>query len=143
MITIVPVSLAHTKALQRMEGLFFTMGTEEQAKVVVEMSIGFSMVEGDKVLGCCGVIKMWHGVGTMWMMVSEELKKRPRLLLTTAREITMLIAVNHRFHRLELFMNPELKKHIRFIEALGFTFEGRMIKHTVDKKDHLLYAKTF
>jgi RimJ/RimL family protein N-acetyltransferase len=143
MITLEPVKFSHTKALQQMDGMFFTCGTEEQAQKIVEMSTGLTMVEDGQVIGSCGVIKMWQGVGTWWMIIADSLRARPILLLKTAREIVELIATNHNYHRFEVFMDPEKTRHIRFIEALGFTFEGRMIQHTIDRKDHLLYARTF
>ncbi len=143
MITLETVKFSHTKALQQMEGLFFTCGSDAEAQKVVEMSVGFSIMEDGEVLGCCGVIRMWQGVGTWWMMASEKLKARPKLLLSTAREVIELIAKNHKYHRFEVFMDPTKTRDIRFIDALGFTFEGRMVKHTIDQKDHLLYARTY
>lgn len=142
MITLDTVKFSHAKALQHMEG-FFSGGDDVQIQKVIEMSVGFTLLEDGAVLGCCGVIKMWPGVGTWWMVIADDLRRRPKLLLKTAREVVELIAENHRFHRFEVFMDPEKTRHIRFVEALGFTFEGRMIQHTVDRRDHLLYARIF
>jgi RimJ/RimL family protein N-acetyltransferase len=144
MITIVPTLFSHVKQLQQLEGLFFAgIDDSEYAKVVVEGSTAFSMVDGDQVLACGGVIRQWSGVGIWWLIVGQEAKKHPRRLLLVCIEMMEKVRAKGHFHRFQLYVNPDEPRHIRFAEALGFTFEGRMIKHTLDGKDHLLYARTY
>lgn len=143
MITLTTLTKDHVEFFRHMEGTFFHGADEVALQEVIRGSVGFALLEDGSVMGCCGVIKMWKGVGTWWMMATEPLRDRPRLLLSTAREVVDLIAEHHHYHRFEVFMDPEKTRHIRFIEALGFTLEGRLVKHTVDGTDHLLYAKTY
>lgn len=144
MITVVPALFSHVKQLQALEGLLFTgENSDDNTRMVVENSIAFSALDGERVIGCGGVIRQWHGVGTLWLMASSEFKHHPRTILRIAFDMVEKIRVRGNFHRLQAYVAAEDSRHIRFMEALGFTFEGKLVKHTVDKRDHLLYAKTF
>lgn len=144
MIRVVPALFSHIKQLQQLEGLFFTgADSDDNTRAVVEKSTAFSAMDGDRVLGAGGVITQWPGVGTLWLMASSDFKKHPKVLLGITIEMVERIRERGHFHRLQAYVDPDDSRHIRFMEALGFTLEGRLVKHTVDQRDHLLYAKTF
>lgn len=144
MIRIAPVQFCDIKQLQEFEGVFFTgVNDEFSVRTMLENSRGFSMKCDGLVLAAGGVIMQWPGVGLLWMMVSSEIRKYPKLLLRESRNILELLRINGHIHRFQAYVDPSESRHIRFIEALGFTLEGRMIKHTMDGKDHLLYARTY
>lgn len=143
--SIVPAKFEHVKTIQRLEGIFFTgVNDDVHVKEVLKNSIGFTMLENeDTIIGCGGVIKQWPGVGTWWLLASRDVKNHTRTFFVSAQNLIDLIHRHHNFHRFQAFVDPDQPRHIRFVEALGFTFEGKMIQHTVDRKDHLLYARTF
>ena len=144
MIAVVPTTFAHLKQLQQMEGLFFTgIDDDKHAKNILENSTAFSMIEDGVVLGSGGILPQWPGVGQWWLMVGSGARRRPRALLRVCNDILERTRVKGRFHRFQVYVDPAEPRHIRFVEALGFTFEGRLVKHTVDGKDHLLYARTY
>lgn len=127
-----------------MEGLFFTgVDDDQHVELVLTNSAGFTVMEGERILGCGGMIMQWPGVGLMWLMATKELKSRPRTLLRIANDILQRLRGKMNIHRFQVYVDPAEPRHIRFVEALGFTFEGRMIQHTIDRKDHLLYARTY
>jgi hypothetical protein len=144
MIQVTPVKFSHVKELQRLEGLFFTgVDDDQHVELVLTNSVGFTVLEDEKILGCGGMIMQWPGVGLMWLMATKEFRRRPRTLLKISNDILQRIRSKLSIHRFQVYVDPAEPRHVRFVEALGFTFEGRMIQHTVDRKDHLLYARTY
>jgi hypothetical protein len=144
MITVVPVRFSHVKELQQLEGMFFTgVNDDKHVELVLTNSAGFTVMEEDKILGCGGMIMQWPGVGLMWLMATKDFKRRPRTLLRISEDILGRLRGKLNIHRFQVYVDPAEPRHIRFVEALGFTFEGRMLKHTIDRKDHLLYARTY
>jgi hypothetical protein len=144
MMQVVPVKFSHIKELERLEGMFFTgVSDDAHVQLVLTNSVGYTLLEGETILGCGGMIMQWPGVGLMWLMATKAMRRRPRTLLRMSAAVLQEIRSKHKIHRFQVFVDPAQSRHVRFVEALGFTLEGRMIQHTVDRKDHLLYARTY
>lgn len=104
----------------------------------------FAMLDENEItVAAGGVFPLWPGVGVLWLAIKDEARKKPKTLLVATRAMIELMRNAGAFHRFQMHVDPNVKRDIRFTEALGFTFEGKMSKFTSDEKDQLLYAKTY
>jgi hypothetical protein len=71
--------------------------------------------------GCAGVVLLWPGVGSCWMIVTEELGTHGLWLTRTVKTFLREMIRVHDLHRLEASsVNGD---NGRWLEALGFTSE--------------------
>jgi hypothetical protein len=128
----------------RHEGLFPGCTRLDLLNRYIMCGACFAMVDDNgNTLGAGGVFPLWPGVGIVWLAIKDELRRKPKIVLVTVKSMITAMQSAGSFHRFQMFVDPDTKRDIRFTEALGFTFEGRMVKHTHDQKDHLLYSLTF
>ena len=72
-------------------------------------------------IGCAGVVLLWPGVGSCWMIVTEELGTHGLWLTRTVKTFFREMIRVHDLHRLEASsVNGD---NGRWLEALGFTSE--------------------
>jgi hypothetical protein len=72
-------------------------------------------------IGCAGVVLLWPGVGSCWMIVSEELGQHGLWLTRTVKTFLREIIRTHALHRLEAVSVKG--ENGQWLEVLGFTSE--------------------
>lgn len=142
MVKLVPLSIDHIAALKQMDGLFQNFDMQVNAPALLYAGAGFTLLEDDQVVTCGGVIPRWRGVGELWIAVGAAMKNRPLTLVRQTHKVIAMLEVECGFNRLQLHIESDNPGLTRWAEALGFTFEGRMIKYGIDGKDHDLFART-
>ena len=143
MIKMVPVSMEHLQEMRKMSGLFTHVDLDQVGHALIKVGAGFAMIEDGHCIGCGGVIPRWSGVGEVWIAVSENLKRRPLLLVKQTLRCVNMLNERGGFHRIQLHIPSTDTGLKRWAESLGFTFEGRMLQYGPDKRDHDLYARIF
>jgi hypothetical protein len=92
-----------------------------------------------KPIAAFGVIMLWQGVGECWMMGSPELSKHAFAVIKKLRSLTdQLITAG--LHRVQIYVADTTNLN-KWAQLLGFTFEGRLHRHSADGSDNMLYAK--
>lgn len=104
----------------------------------LDESTARSLFYNDKIIAAGGIVKMWEGVGTAWAVLGNIENKRKVALLYKKHLYKMMI--DNRFHRLQADILVGFDKGVRFVEFLGFKFEGTMKAYDKDKRDYLRYA---
>jgi len=85
-----------------------------------------AIVDGDNVLGVIGVFPLWEGRGYAWAMLSE-LAFSHGLSVTKATKAALEYAeTDLGFKRIEAAVEIGYGRGHRWIESLGFQFEGNM-----------------
>jgi hypothetical protein len=143
MIKIAPITMDDLHSMKKMSGLFAHIDIEYTGHALISVGAGFSMIEDGQCIGCGGVIPRWSGVGEVWIAVSENLRRRPLLLVKETLRVMDMLNTRSGFHRLQLHIPSTDTGLKRWAESLGFTFEGRMLQYGPDKRDHDLYARIF
>lgn len=97
--------------------------------------------ENGSILAIVGVASMWKGVGTVWMLISEDARRRG---LSLTRGILRFLAVSKSergYWRLQATIAHGDERARRWIIHLGFVYEGTMVAYAPDGKTHDLYAR--
>lgn len=139
---ITKATLAHLITL-RNTGQFDGMPSDLLKRNFLDTGFAFSALEGGTIYGAGGVLNMWPGVGTLWLAITDDFRKKPRQLLNVCDDMISKIQVNGKFVRLQMFVDAAVQRDIHFTETLGFTFEGKLVRHKPDGGDHLLYARIY
>ncbi len=97
--------------------------------------------EAGAILGAAGIVPLWNGVGNAWVYASDALRARPfGLHRCIARGLAL--AIEHfGFHRVQLSVHREFARSQRWVERLGFRFEGEMRGYGPNGDTYWRYAK--
>jgi hypothetical protein len=88
------------------------------------------------IYGCMGFWEFWPGRAIAWALFHQNVGKR---LLTVHKAVQRHINES-KYHRIEVTIDPTFEESVRWVETLGFTFEGRLNQYTPDKRDMDMYA---
>ena len=87
-------------------------------------------------VGLGGIVPVVAGVGEMWAYYTDTIKARPRLLVDASRWLIDEFENELGYHRLQVAIDCQDKKALRFVEFLGFEGEGVMKSYGINKEDH-------
>lgn len=122
---------------ERQAGLEFLETTELFSSLETEDS--YSVIDGNEVLCCAGVVAMNTGRGVAWAYLANGLKEK---MVVVTRSVKRYLNIAP-FHRIEMHVDCDFKEAHRWAKMLGFNMEcERMIAFTPDKRDCALYAMT-
>lgn len=93
------------------------------------------------VLGAAGIVPLWRGVGTAWVYASDALRAHPVAFHRAVSRGLALAERALRLHRVEISVHPQFHQSLRWVERLGFRFEGEMPGYGPNGDGYLRYAK--
>jgi len=101
----------------------------------------YSYFVGHQIIAVIGMIKMWHGVGEVWMLTTDHVndnisffhRETLKLMVKTRKELNL--------HRIQCTVHERNKRAIRWMLKLGFTWEATHKMYGPDKLDHLRFAR--
>jgi hypothetical protein len=99
----------------------------------------FTLKMDGKVVACFGVLKLWEGRGDAWALISGDIGARGMRRLHF--EIRKRLEASHEFRRIETACDAGFEQAKRWLELLGFQYEGPLLKYTPDGRDCLRYAR--
>ncbi len=97
-----------------------------------------------KIVAVGGIREYWKGVGESWLILTKHAQKKGIFGLIAYNAIKKKlneIIEDEKFWRIEANARADFPKAIRFIESLGFEFEGIKRKYTPDQCDMRSYSK--
>jgi hypothetical protein len=94
--------------------------------------------DGDTVILCGGIIPIFKGHGQCWALLSVQAGRHMTWLHYATKRF---ISIDH-WNRLEATVEMGFEGGCRWVELLGFRFEGRMPKYGPNGETHLRYART-
>ncbi len=89
-------------------------------------------------MACGGIINYAPHRGMCWALLSEDARQH---MLWLTRATQRFIAI-HPWRRLEATVEEQFSAGCKWVEMLGFKFEGRMPQFGDDGETHLRYART-
>lgn len=96
-----------------------------------------SAFDGDRILICGGIAKITNTNGVCWALVAEGAGKHMHALHFAVKRFITL----QPWRRLEASVEEGFGAGCRWVELLGFQFEGRMLKYGERGENYLRYAK--
>ena len=100
-------------------------------------SRAWSAVHDGKVIGCAGIAKAHSQMGIAWALLSPDAGR----WMVRIDRATRGVLVSCGFRRVEADADPEFAAGRRWLEMLGFQYEGRKRCCTPEGRDMLLYAR--
>jgi len=94
--------------------------------------------EGDRILICGGIAKIAPGNGICWALLAADPGKHMHALHFAVKRFISL----QPWRRLEATVEEGFGAGCRWVELLGFKFEGSMPKYGPKGETHLRYGKT-
>lgn len=95
--------------------------------------------EGERIVLCGGVMPVGPTMGVLWAVLSEEAGKH---MLWLHRATQRFIAI-HPPRRLEATVEKGFPQGCRWLELLGFRYEGEMPAYGFDGETHLRFGKVW
>lgn len=99
--------------------------------------LSYAAVEGDTVLVCAGLLPMWEGRAEAWALMGADLKRNFVAIHNAAQRFLSVAD----FRRIEAVVDAEFCSARKWIERLGFEYEGPARAYTPDGRDCIRYAK--
>lgn len=113
------------------------LSKKEYAESLQIAGPAYSLVDGDDVLACMGLLPQWENRAIAWGLISA---KAGRHFLSIHKAVLATMEL-HRFRRIETSVTCNFENGRRWAEMLGFEREGIMKSFTPDGRDCDLYAK--
>lgn len=105
----------------------------------LEQTPSFTGVEGDAIVGCAGIIPMWHGRAMAWAYLSS-LAVGPTFL-SVHRAVKRFLDVCY-VQRIEMTVDCDFEQGHRWAMMLGFVKEANCMRaYRPDGGDCALYAR--
>lgn len=94
-------------------------------------------------LGCAGVVLLWPGVGSAWMVLTEEMVLHRLWLTRTVRHFLEDMTRVYRLHRIEAVALDDVTRNQGWLELLGFETEkdGRARHYLSDGRSMVRYER--
>lgn len=112
------------------------MRKPEYAKML-ENSYAYSLIDGDEVLCCAGIMPIWNGRAMAWALMS---KNAGRKFIEIHKNVSAALRLCPE-RRVEMAVDSEFPEGKRWARMLGMTYEGKMKAYSPDGRDCDLYAR--
>lgn len=133
---IVPFQAAHIARLKS-ETENEELPDPEFLAALEEEKYSYSLVQGDKVIACLGVIEWWEGRAEGWMFIGPH----------SLGELCYLYRAVRRFfetcpyRRVEAVVRSDFPEAQDWVKSFGFQFEGHLTAYSPEGEDMMMFAK--
>lgn len=100
------------------------------------------LVDG-AVVGCAGFLPQTPGRCVAWALIGQEVPRHAWLAITRQVVAGMVEVRRRGFWRIEAVVHARFAAGRRWVELMGFEFEGLMRAYDPERSDCLLYARVF
>ena len=136
---VVPFEPEHLDSimLQPTQQRFFSYFTPAYAQALKTSGPCFSGIDGNRVLGCAGLVKQWENRAIAWALLAGDIGTDFIRVHRAVDRFLDICGVN----RVEAYVDAHFEQGHRWIQMLGFTQEGYMKQFNPDGGDAVLYAR--
>lgn len=141
--TVEPFRPEHLASLKVQHGqlLQLSPGAIRDSALWARMGPAYTGFVDGSVIGCSGVITGGTHIGLVWAAVAQDVGRHMLWLHRAVRRYLDAVVMTHRVKRLEATVEEGFEAGCRWIELLGFRFEGRMPWYGLNGETHLRYAR--
>lgn len=145
MITVLPLTIEHIKTLTdpaTEPGLKDLIASSRQYwQGVVDSGHAFAGLVDGELIGCAGYSQPWQGVAEVWVWDTPKVHDHPMLVHKLIHRTLKRIEKEHDLWRVSCEVRVGNERAVRWVELMGFKYEGTMKKRGPDGSDFYLYAK--
>jgi Acetyltransferases, including N-acetylases of ribosomal proteins len=96
---------------------------------------------GGDILACAGVTLLWRGVGAAWCITSPLVARHPLSFHRAVRRMLDLLEASLGLHRVQVEVQGDHFVSQRWVERLGFEFEGFMPGYGPDGSRYVRFGR--
>lgn len=136
---IVPYKAEHLDKLDLQEGQqYLAVYLKPDLRKLLEGEYSFTGFDGDKVVGCAGLLPQWENRGIVWAyLASDSGRHFPAIHKAVKRFLDAAP-----FNRIEATVDAEFEPGHRWVKMLGFKLEAPLMrKYRPNDGDSALYAR--
>ena len=137
---VIPYKAEHMDRLDLQEAQrYLAVYLDTALRKSLEGDFSFTVMDGDEVLCCAGLVAQWENRGLVWAYISETIG--PGRFTVMHRHMMRLLD-SMPFDRIEASVDVDFEKGHRWVRALGFTLEAPLMRrYRPDGGDSALYAR--
>lgn len=140
-IVIVPFCVDHLRAIKlqaAQAGVLSSIGDTEAAYIEAS-EYAFTALDGDEVVACAGILKLWEGRGHAWALLSGSIGSR---FVRVHRAVMRAIKLSG-YRRIEMDVDAAHAEAIKWAGMLGFYNEtpDGMRGYTTDGRLYYRFAR--
>ena len=136
MITIIPFKYEHALQIENPDSKEY----HEAMKRHEQDATALTLMIGDDIIACGGVMILSEGVAEIWTLQSPLVEKHPIEFHKFMLQWRDIFQKKFNLVRMQASVQADVEKHIKWIEMLGFKREGCMRKY-YGGKDYYMYAR--
>ena len=114
---------------------------EEQARIIEDSGKALTIFIDDEPAMCIGIIDIWEGLGEVWIVVSNEIARRPVSIARGMRELLAEYFKYGGYRRIQSNVRADWNTARRFAKFVGMEEEGSMPNFGPDGADYVRFAK--
>lgn len=99
-----------------------------------------TILHDGRILACFGFILLWPGVVEVWCSPSKYVQQYPRTYVRTVKQYLASIEEMFQPHRIQTTALAD-ELHARWMNALGFEFEGLLAAYSTHKRNYCMWSK--
>jgi RimJ/RimL family protein N-acetyltransferase len=92
-------------------------------------------------VACFGYSVIWTGVAEMWLYVDEKARKYGKTITRAGLVFSDYATISANLHRLQISVECDDERAVRWGQALGFEIEGRMRRFGPNQADFFIMSK--
>jgi hypothetical protein len=100
----------------------------------------YTIVYANQIVWCGGVVILWPGVAEAWAVPSMSLADCPVAFHRDVKIVLGQLIETMQLRRVQCTVHNLFRSSRKWLEKLGFHFEGEMPKYGPDGSDHYRYA---
>ncbi len=101
----------------------------------------YTMLDGEEVIACMGVVDAGGGVGNLWMYVTDKARGHAIPLFRFCRAGLDKVFDVMRFHRIQTVIRTDRPEYVKWALMFGFEKEGLLQQATSSREDLYLFAR--
>lgn len=92
-------------------------------------------------VACFGYSVLWPGVAEMWLHVDEAARKYGKTMTRAALVFSDFATISGNLHRLQIAVECNDERAVRWGQVLGFEIEGRMRRYGPNQSDFFMMSR--
>lgn len=138
----VPFHPGHVSSLKNTKkGVFDQQTLSQMLEVQASMGHAITAYVHGRPAACFGYSLLWPGVAEMWLHVDESARKYGKTMTRAAIAFRDFTVISANLHRLQISVECDDERAVRWGQAIGFSIEGRLRSYGPNQADFFMMSR--
>lgn len=115
----------------------------ESLKLLHKYGPAYTGIHNGEIVGIAGVVLFWKRVGEVWLVGSNKLTECKLSFHKSVIRGLSMVASGLGMHRMQGIVPIKYPNNIKWLEKIGFEYEGMLEKYGVDGSDCVIMKRIF